>query len=351
MRLSVSITGFYKFTGALAISAIAAALPLAAQTGLTGAGATFPAPIYQKWFNNYQTVDSSVQINYQAIGSGGGIKGVTDGLVDFGATDGPMTDEQLKAYKDKHGFDVLHFPTVLGAAVPTYNIPGVTEELNFTPEALAGIFLGTITNWNDPAITKPNPNVKLPALKIIVAHRSDGSGTTYVWTDYLSKVSPAWKSKVGAPNTSVNWPVGLGAQKNDGVAGIIKGQKGSIGYLELIYAVKNHLTYGKVKNQAGVFVKADLASVTAAAAAAAKTMPADFRVSITDPSGKDAFPISTFTWLLIPSKISDPVKKKALVGFMKWSITTGQNSVEALDYAKLPSQVVAKEEKAIALIQ
>ncbi len=322
--------------------------PLKAQTSLTGAGATFPAPIYQKWFNDYQSVESGVQINYQANGSGGGIKGVTEGTVDFGATDGPMTDDQLKAFRDKHGFPVLHFPTVLGAAVPSYNLPGISEELNFSPEALAGIFLGTIKTWNDPAIAKDNPKVKLPDEKILVVHRSDGSGTTYVWTDYLSKVSPAWSSKVGK-NTSVNWPVGLGAPKNDGVAGQIKQQKGAIGYVELVYAVKNHLAYGKVKNASGTYIKADLASVTAAAAGA--TMPDDFRVSITNAPGKTAYPISTFTWLLIPQKITDAGKKNALVGFVRWAMSKGQNEVEALDYAKLPASVVAKEEKAIASIQ
>jgi phosphate transport system substrate-binding protein len=332
------------FTGAMLTSA----LPMMAQTALTGAGATFPAPIYTKWFSQYQSV-GNVQINYQANGSGGGIKGVTDGTVDFGASDMPMTDEQLKAFKDKHGFDVLLFPTVLGAVVPTYNVPGVTGELNFTPEALAGIFLGKITTWNDPEITKANPGVKLPGDKIIVVHRSDGSGTTFCFTDYLSKVSPAWASKVGK-NTSVEWPTGLGAKGNDGVTGLIKQQKGALGYVELIYAVKNHLPYGKVKNKDGEFVKADLASVTAAAAAL-KTMPADFRVSITNESGKGVYPISTFTWLLVPSKFSDATKGKAMVGFLKWAVTTGQNSVEALDYAKLPASVVDKEQKAISQVK
>lgn len=332
----------------ISAAALFAALPLCAQTGLTGAGATFPAPIYQKWFNEYQSVGNA-QINYQANGSGGGIKAVTEGTTDFGASDMPMTDEQLSAYKSKNGYRILLFPTVLGAAVPSYNLPGITAELNFTPQVLADIFLGKITTWNDPQIAKANPNVKLPSDKIIVVHRSDGSGTTYCWTDYLSKVSPEWKSKVGK-NTSVNWPTGLGAKGNDGVAGVLKQQKGSIGYVELIYAVKNHLAYGKVQNRAGEFVKADLKSVTAAAAAQ-KTMPADFRVSITDESGPGVYPISTFTWLLVPEKISDAEKKKALVGFLKWAITTGQNSVEALDYAKLPASVVAKEQHQIAEIK
>ena len=330
------------------LSIVGAISPLAAQTSLTGAGATFPAPIYQKWFSDYQSV-GNVQINYQPNGSGGGIRAVTEGTVDFGASDMPMTDAQLKAYKEKNGSDILLFPTVLGAAVPTYNIPNVSQALNFTPQALAGIFLGTIKTWNDPQIASANPGVKLPSDKIVVVHRSDGSGTTFCWTDYLSKVSPEWNEKIGK-NTSVNWPTGLGAKGNDGVAGIIKQQKGSIGYVELIYAVKNHLAYGKVKNKSGDFVKADLQSVTAAAAAS-KTMPADFRVSITDQAGKGVYPISTFTWLLVPSKVSDAAKRQALAGFLKWAITTGQGSVESLDYAKLPAQVVSKEEKQIALIK
>ena len=339
-----------KLAGITALFALAAALPLSAQVSLTGAGATFPAPIYQKWFNDYQSVDPNVQINYQAIGSGGGIRNITEGVVDFGASDGPMTDEQIAAYKQKHGFGILHFPTVLGAAVPTYNVPGVSQELNFTPEALAGIYLGQITKWNDPKISQANPGVKLPNTSIIVVHRSDGSGTTYVWTDYLSKVSSQWKAKVGR-NTSVSWPVGLGGKGNDAVAAIVKEQTGAIGYVELIYAVKNHLSYGKVKNKSGKFLKADLSSVTAAAAGVANSMPADFRVSITDAPGATAYPISSFTWLLIPEQIQDAAKRKALVGFLKWAITKGQNEVESLDYAKLPTQVVAKEEKAINLIK
>jgi phosphate transport system substrate-binding protein len=321
---------------------------LAGQTNLTGAGATFPAPIYQKWFSEYQSI-GNVQINYQPNGSGGGIKGVTEGTVDFGASDMPMTDAQLKAFKDKNGYDVLLFPTVLGAAVPTYNIPGVSKELNFTPDVLAGIFLGKITQWNDPQIAKANPGVNLPGDKIVVVHRSDGSGTTFCWTDYLSKVSPEWKSKVGK-NTSVDWPTGLGAKGSDGVTGVIKQQKGALGYVELIYAVKNHLPYGKVQNKSGEFLKADLASV-AAAAAASKEMPPDLRVSITDEQGKGVYPISTYTWLLVPSKYSDSAKGKAMVGFLKWAITTGQNSVESLDYARLPAQVVALEEKQITQIK
>ena len=332
-----------------AVSMIAAALPLAAQVSLTGAGATFPAPIYQKWFADYQSVGNA-QINYQPNGSGGGIKAVTEGTADFGASDKPLDDQELKAFKDKHGFDVLLFPTVIGAAVPSYNVPGITQDLNFSQGTLAGIFLGTITMWNDPKIKADNPGVSLPDDKIVVVHRSDGSGTTYCWTDYLSKISPEWSSKVGKPNTSVDWPAGIGAKGNDGVAGLIKQQKGSIGYVELIYAVKNHLPYGKVKNKSGKFVKADLASVTAAAAAM-KSMPDDFRASITDEPGAAVYPISTFTWLLVPSKIPDAAKQKALTGFLKWAITKGQDSVEALDYARLPKGVVAQETKAISKIR
>lgn len=337
-----------KLAGATALFAFAAVFPLQAQVTLTGVGATFPAPIYQKWFNDYQSVDSNVQINYQAIGSGAGIGNITQGVVDFGASDGPMTDEQMAAYKKSHGFGILHFPTVLGAAVPTYNIPGVTGSLKFTPEVLAGIYLGQIKKWNDSKLTQLNPGAHLPDLGIVVVHRSDGSGTTYIWTDYLSKVSPEWKSKVGR-NTSVRWPVGLGGKGNDGVAGIIKGQKGSIGYVELIYAIKSHLDYGMIKNKSGNFVKASLSSVTAAAAGV--DMPADFRVSITDASGANAYPVSSFTWLLVPSQIKDPAKRKAMVGFLKWAVTKGQDEVESLDYAKLPSAVVAKEEAAIGHIK
>ena len=320
----------------------------ASQLSLTGAGATFPNPIYAKWFNAYQSI-GSVQINYQPNGSGGGIKAVTEGTVDFGASDMPLTDVQLAAFRKMHGFDLLLFPTVLGAAVPTYNVPGINQELTFTPKILAGIFLGEIKTWNDPRIAASNPGVSLPLLKIVVVHRSDGSGTTYCWTDYLSKVSAEWKRKVGK-NTSVEWPVGLGGKGNDGVAGLIKHQQGAIGYLELVYAVKNQLSYGKVMNKSGAAVKADLASVTAAAASAAP-IPDDFRISITNPDGKDAYPVATFTWLLIPTKGSDPKKQKALIGFLDWAVTKGQDMVESLEYAKLPASVIAKEQKAIAALK
>ncbi len=275
---------------------------------------------------------------------------MTEGTVDFGASDGPMNDEQIKAFQEKHGFGILHFPTVLGADVPTYNIPGVSAALNFTPEALTGIFLGKITKWNDPAIVAANKGVNLPGSDIVVVHRSDGSGTTYIWTDYLSKVSEEWKSKVGK-GASVNWPVGLGGKGNEGVTGQIKNAPNSIGYVELIYAVSNNIPYGNVKNSSGVFVKADLASVSAAAAAVAKTMPDDFRVSITDPPGKTAYPIASFTWLLIPERFSDAAKRDAIKAFVKWMLTDGQNYTEQLSYAKLPKEVIAKEEMALAKVQ
>jgi phosphate transport system substrate-binding protein len=316
------------------------------QVLLNAAGATFPYPIYSKWFDLYHTAHSNVQINYQSIGSGGGIRQLLDKTVDFGASDGPMNDDQLK----QSSMPILHFPTVLGAAIPAYNVPGLHGDLNFTPEALSGIFLGTVTKWNDPAIASANPGVKLPGDDIVVVHRSDGSGTSYIWTDYLSKVSPAWQSKVGK-GTSVNWPVGLGGKGNEGVSALVQQTPGSLGYVELIYAIQNHMPYGKVKNSSGAFVKADLASVSAAAAAAAKYIPDDFRVSITNPEGKAAYPIASFTWLLIPSKFTDTAKRDVVKDFLKWALTDGQQYAEALSYARLPKEVVAKEMKAIALIQ
>jgi phosphate transport system substrate-binding protein len=319
-------------------------------TLINGAGASFPNPIYSKWFSEYRAKAPKIQVNYQSVGSGAGIKQVTDGTVDFGASDGPMDEEQLKAYQDKHGFPILHFPTVLGAAVPTYNIPGVTATLNFTPEALAGIYLGKITKWNDPAIASANKGVTLPPNDIVVVHRSDGSGTTYIWTDYLSKVSDEWKTKVGT-KTSVNWPVGLGGKGSEGVTGQVKNAPNSIGYVELIYAMANNVPYGNVKNSSGAFIKADLASVTEAAAGAAKNMPDDFRVSITNAPGKTAYPIASFTWLLIPEKFSDAAKRDAIKGFLQWMLADGQNYSEQLAYAKLPKEVIAKETKAIAKIQ
>jgi phosphate transport system substrate-binding protein len=342
-----------KMLGVAALAVLAFAGASLAQGGNTlinAAGATFPYPIYSKWFDQYHKLHPNIEINYASIGSGGGIRQVSEGTVDFGASDGPLDDQQLKAYHDKHGFGLLHFPTVLGGAVPTYNIPGVTAELKFTPHALAGIYLGTITKWNDPAIAGPNPGVRLPNDDIVVVHRSDGSGTTYIWTDYLCKVSPEWKAKVGK-STSVNWPVGLGGKGNEGVAGLVRQTPDAIGYVELIYAIENHMSYGRVQNAAGVFVKAELSSVSAAAAGAAKNMPSDFRVSITNAPGRDAYPISSFTWLLIPSRIQDATKRQIIKNFLQWMMTSGQQYCEALAYAKLPPPVVAEEEKAIALVQ
>jgi len=325
------------------------ALPAVGQTTLNGAGATFPNPMYSKWFSEYHKVHSDIQINYQPIGSGGGIRQVTEGTVDFGASDMPMTDDQLKAAEAKLKTKVLNIPTVLGAVVPAYNIPGVSGEVKFTPEILAGIFLGRISNWNDPAIAKVNPDLKFPNQDIVVVHRSDGSGTTFIWTDYLSKISPDWKSQVGA-DTSVKWPKGLGGKGNDGVAGSIRQLPGSIGYVELIYALQNKIPYGSVRNSAGVFLKASLEGVTAAAASAPK-MPADFRVSITNPPGKDAYPICSFTWLLIPQQSKDQAKGKILADFLNWMVADGQKMTSALTYAPLPDNVAAKVKDAIKQVK
>jgi phosphate transport system substrate-binding protein len=329
----------------IALFGAAACVAASAET-INAAGATFPAPIYQKWFEEFHKMHSDIQVNYQAIGSGGGIRQLTEGTVDFGASDMPMTEEQMSKITK---YKVLHFPTVLGGVVPTYNVSGVGS-LKFSGPTLAGIYLGDIKKWNDPALKKDNPGVNLPNQDITVVHRSDGSGTSFVWTDYLSKVSPAWKSKVGS-NTSVNWPVGLGGKGNEGVAGLVKQTPYSIGYVELIYAVQNHMEYGSVKNMAGNFVKADFSTVTDAAAGAAKSMPADFRVSITNAPGKNAYPISTFTWLLIPEKIDNMTKEKSIKAFLEWMMTTGQGDAQGMSYAPLPKPVVAKEMKQIALIK
>jgi len=321
------------------------ALPVAGQTTLNGAGATFPYPIYSKWFSEYHKLHPDVEVNYQSIGSGGGIRQVTAGTVDFGASDMPMTDKQLQEAKRT----ILNIPTVLGADVPAYNLPGVGGDLKFTPEALAGIFLGKVTKWNDKTLTAANPGVNLPDRDIIVVHRSDGSGTSFIWTDYLSKVSSEWKSQVGA-DTSVRWPVGMGGKGNEGVAGFVRQLPGSIGYVELIYAVQNNINYGSVRNSAGTFVKASLEGVTAAAASAPK-MPADFRVSITNAPGKDAYPISSFTWLLIPAQSKDAARGKILADFLNWMVTDGQKMTSALSYASLPDNVVAKVKEAIKQVK
>jgi phosphate transport system substrate-binding protein len=308
-----------------------------AQTNLNGAGATFPYPIYSKWFNEFQKEHGGVQINYQSIGSGGGIRQLQAGTVDFGASDMPLDDTQLK----EMGKTIIQFPTVLGSVVPAYNVPGVSGEIKFTPETLAGIYLGHISKWNDKALTSANPGLKLPDQDIVVVHRSDGSGTTFVWTDYLSKVSPEWKSKVGS-NTSVKWPVGLGGKGNEGVAGVVQQQPGALGYVELIYALQNKITFGPVKNAAGTFVKASL-DATTAAAASVKNMPADFRVSITNAAGKDVYPIASFTYLLVPTQWQDQTKKTAMVNFLTWMLNNGEPMVTALNYAPLPKQVAERE--------
>jgi phosphate transport system substrate-binding protein len=326
--------------GAPAAGAPAADAPTPATNsaqGLTGAGATFPNPIYQKWFSEYNK-KTGVQINYQSIGSGGGIKQFTEGTVDFGATDGPMTDEQIAAVQGQ----VLHLPAVLGADVVTYNLKAIgTTQLKFDGPTIADIFLGKITKWNDRRIAATNPGVKLPAQDIIVVHRSDGSGTTYIWTDYLSKVSPEWQQKVGKAN-SVNWPVGLGGRGNEGVTQQVKQTDGALGYVELIYAISNGLGYAQMKNAAGTFVTPSLASVTAAAASAQFAPNTDFRVSITNAPGADSYPISSFTWLLIRPDTKDPVKAKALKTFLEWMVSTeAQQMAAALHYSPLPAPVSA----------
>jgi phosphate transport system substrate-binding protein len=310
----------------------------AGETLLNGAGATFPAPIYTKWFDEYHKAHPEIQINYQAIGSGGGIRQVTEGTVDFGASDGPMTDEQLSKVKGK----LMHIPTVLGAVVPTFNVEGVSD-LSFTGPVLADIYLGKIAKWNDPAIAKLNPKAKLPDAPITVVHRADGSGTTYIWADYLSKVSPEWSSKVGK-NTALNWPVGLGGKGNDGVAGLVKQTPGSIGYVELIYAIQNKMNYGSVKNKAGKMIKADLPSVTAAAAGV--KMPKDYRVSITDAAGAKAYPISSSTWLLVFEQ-NPAGKGKILKDFLGWMLEKGEPMAADLAYAPLPASVKAMVKKSI----
>jgi phosphate transport system substrate-binding protein len=326
---------------AVLLTALLLALPVLGQTTLNGAGATFPYPIYSKWFSEYNKLHPDIQINYQAIGSGGGIRQLLSGTVDFGASDGPMSDEQLKQSKVK----IMHIPTVMGAVVPAYNVPGVSGELKFTPETLAGIYLGKIQKWNDPAIASVNPGVKLPDQSIIVIYRSDGSGTTFIFTDYLSKVSKDWASQVGK-GTSVKWPGGIGGKGNEGVAGQVRQLQGAIGYVELIYAVQNQISYGPVKNAAGNFVKASLEGVTEAAASA-PAMPADFRVSITNAPGKNAYPISSFTWLLIPNPSKDPNKGKILADFLNWMVADGQRMVSQLSYAPLPESVVEKVKVAV----
>ena len=312
---------------------------------LNGAGATFPNPIYSKWFSEYSAQHPGVEINYQPIGSGGGIRQVTSGTVDFGATDGPMTDAQIAEAKVK----VQHIPTVLGAVVPIYNLPGVSGEIKFSQDALAGIYLGKITTWNDPYIQKENPGVKLPATDITVVHRSDGSGTTFIFTDWLSKVSPEWKGGAGT-GTAVSWPKGLGGKGNEAIAGLVRQLPGSIGYVELIYALQNKIPYGSVRNASGQFVKASIEGV-AASAAALKQMPPDYRVSITNQPGASVYPISSFTWLLIPTGGQDPAKAKVLKDFLSWMLAHGEGEAASLYYAPLPGPVAQRVQATVAAIK
>ncbi len=323
---------------------LATAVLSSAETRLNGAGATFPYPIYSKWFSEYNKLRPDVQINYQSIGSGGGIQQLKSGTVDFGASDMPLDDQKLKEMP----MQILQLPTVLGSVVPAYNVSGISGDLKFTPQALAGIYLGKITKWNDKAIADANPGVNLPNKSIIVIHRSDGSGTTFVWTDYLSKVSPEWKSKVGS-NTSVKWPVGLGSKGNEGVAGLVRQTDGALGYVELIYALQTKIPFGSVQNADGQFIKASLQSTTAAAAAI-KAGATDLRLSITNAPGKNAYPISSFTYLLVPTQWKDAGKRKVMVDFLNWMLDKGQGTAEQLDYAPLPKSVVAKEKAAIKQI-
>ena len=329
----------------LAAALIVCAATHAMAQKLNAAGATFPYPIYSKWFSEFSNQHPGVEINYQSIGSGGGIRQVTAGTVDFGASDGPMSDEQLAQSKVK----IVHIPTVLGAVVPIYNLPGVNTELKFAPDVLADIYLGKITSWNDGRIAKDNPGVSLPNSKINVVHRSDGSGTTYIFTDYLSKVSPDWKNSVGK-NTAVPWPIGIGAKGNEGVAGMVRQLPGTIGYVELIYALQNKIQFGYIRNASGNWVKASIEGVTEAAASV-KSMPADFRVSITNAPGKNAYPISSFTWLLIPNPAQDPAKGKIIKEFLNWMLDHGESEVSALYYAPLPESVATKVRAAIAQLK
>ena len=318
----------------------------ASAQNITAAGATFPYPIYNKWFTEYNQLHPNVKINYQSIGSGGGIKQVSEGTVDFGASDGPMNDQQLAEAKVK----VMHVPTVLGAVVPVYNIPGVSKELNFSGDEIADIYLGKITKWNDPRLVKDNPGANLPANDILPVYRSDGSGTTYIFTDYLSKVSADWTNRVGK-GTSVKWPAGVGSKGNEGVAGMVKQSPNSFGYVELIYALQNKMAYGAVKNAAGKFLQGSPEGVTAAAAAAAKTMPADYRVSITNAPGATSYPISSFTWLLIPKQFADPAKGAAVKDFLTWMLEHGESETTGMGYAPLPAQVQTMVKRTIAAIK
>ncbi len=331
----------FLLAGIVSLSSVA----LQAQN-INGAGATFPNPIYSRWFIEFAKVSSGVHINYQPIGSGGGIRQVSEGTVDFGATDGPMSDEQIRTARVK----TVHVPTVLGAVVPVYNLPGLNKELNFSPDVIAGVYLGKITKWNDPLLSRDNPGVNLPNEAILPVYRSDGSGTTYIFTDYLSKVSKEWSDKVGK-NTSVKWPTGIGQKGNEGVAGMVRQSPYSFGYVELIYAVQNKMPYGAVRNSAGKFVKASTDSVTEAATSAAKNMPADYRVSITNAQGAATYPIASFTWLLIPTHTTDPSKARALQDFLSWMLDHGEAEAASMTYAPLPKAVQDSVRKTIQTIR
>ena len=326
------------------VGLLALTMSFAQAQKLTGAGSTFDYPIFSKWFSEYSAAHPGVEINYQSIGSGGGIRQVTAGLVDFGASDGPMTDEQLAGSKVK----LLHIPIVLGAVVPIFNVPGVSD-VKFSPAVLADIYLGKIETWNDPRIAADNPGVTLPGQKIIVVHRSDGSGTTYIFTDYLSKVSKEWGDGPGK-GTSPSWPVGVGGKGNEGVAGLVRQLPGAIGYVELIYSLQNHISFGAIKNAAGNWVKGSIDGVTEAAASI-KQMPADFRVSITNAPGATAYPISSFSWVLVPVKASDPAKGKVLMDLLSWIVTSGEQQASSLSYAPLPKSVAEKVIKVVYTIQ
>ena len=331
---------------AVAVGLLGLVTAAAGAQNVNGAGATFPNPIYSRWFIEYSHEHPGVHINYQPIGSGGGIRQVSEGTVDFGATDGPMSDEQIRSAKVK----TMHVPTVLGAVVPVYTLPGVNQNLNFAPDVIADIYLGKITMWNDGRLRKDNPGVNLPDKAILPVYRSDGSGTTYIFTDFLSKVSPDWVSHVGK-GTSVKWPVGIGQKGNEGVAGMVRQSPYSLGYVELIYALQNKMPFGAVRNAAGKFVTASPEGVTAAAAAAVKGMPADFRVSITNAPGATSYPISSFTWLLIPVHSADSAKAKVLADFLGWMLQHGEGEAASMSYAPLPGPVQDAVRKAIAQVR
>ncbi|WP_457628247.1 phosphate ABC transporter substrate-binding protein PstS [Oceanithermus sp.] len=334
----------------LVVLALTLGMALAQSVSLNGAGATFPYPLYAKYFDTYQKL-TGVRVNYQSIGSGGGIRQLFAQTVHFGASDAPLSDEKIAEFEQKFGTQVIHVPTALGAVVPSYNLPGVTQPLNFSGPVLADIFLGKIKKWNDPALAELNPGVKLPALPITVVHRSDGSGTTYIWTEYLAKVSPEWKAKVGV-GKSVSWPTGLGGKGNEGVAGLVRQVPGAIGYNELIYALQNKIAYGAVQNRAGKFVLANLASVRAAADL--KDFPADTRVSITDTPAPEGYPIASFTWILVyrdldkDKAVKSRAEAEALARLLDWIIHDGQRYNEALHYAALPEVAVKASEANLA---